>query len=74
VRGPTALLDEEAPVVKGAEIAENPFRPIMAKGCALVAEAGDKTPIVWLPRKERYGEKLDDSVTPCLPCRWMRAP
>ena len=54
----TALLDEETPVVKGAEIAENPFRPITAKGRAIVAEAGDKTPIVWLPRKECYGEKL----------------
>ena len=32
VRGLTALVDEETPVVKGAEIAENPFRPITAKG------------------------------------------
>ena len=58
VRGLTALLDEETPVVKGAEIAENPFRPITAKGRAIVAEAGDEAPIAWLPRAERYGEKL----------------
>ena len=58
VRGLTALLDDETPVVKGAEIAENPFRPITAKGRAIVAEAGDETPIAWLPGAERYGEKL----------------
>ena len=58
VRGLMALLDEETPAVKGAEIAENPFRPITAKGRAIVAEAGDETPIAWLPRAERDGEKL----------------
>ena len=58
VRGLTALLDAETPVIKGAEIPENPFAPITAGGRAIVAEAGDDTPIAWLPRQERYGEKL----------------
>ena len=58
VRGLTALLDAETPVIKGAEIPENPFAPITAEGRAIVAEAGDDTPIAWLPRDERYGEKL----------------
>ena len=52
------MLDEETPVVKGAEIAENPFRPITAKGHATVAEAGEETPNAWLPRAECYGGKL----------------
>jgi len=58
VRGLTGLLDEETPIIKGAEIPENPFDPITAQGRAMLAEAGDKTPIAWLPRSERYAEKL----------------
>ena len=58
VRGLTALLDEETPVIDGTEIPENPFRPITAQGRAIVAEAGDRTPIKWLPREDRYAEKL----------------
>ena len=58
VRGLTALLDEATPVIKGAEIPENPFAPITAQGRAIVADAGDETPIAWLPRAERYAEKL----------------
>lgn len=52
------LLDEEIPVIKGCEINDNPFAPI-CKGCRdLVARNGGATEIVWLPRLERYGEKL----------------
>ena len=58
VRGLTNLLDDETPIIKGAEIPENPFEPITAQGRAIVAEAGDDTPIAWLPRSERYAEKL----------------
>ena len=58
VRGLVALLDAETPIVQGTEIPENPFRPITAQGRAIVAEAGDDTPIAWLSRTERYGEKL----------------
>ena len=58
VRGLTALLDDEIPVIDGAEIPEDPLHPITASGRAIVAEAGDKTPIAWLPREQRYGEKL----------------
>ena len=69
----TALLDEEMPVVKGAEIAENPFRPITAKGRTIVAEAGAETPIAW-PLGTNATREAGDSVTPSLPCRRMRAP
>ena len=58
VRGLTALLDDETPVIDGTEIPENPFHPITAQGRAVVAEAGDETPIRWLAREDRYGEKL----------------
>ena len=58
VRGLTALLDEETPVIDGTEIPENPFNPITAQGRAIVAEAGDRTPIKWLQREDRYAEKL----------------
>src|SRR5215469_16325673 len=52
------LLDEETPVIAGCEISDNPFAPI-CKACQLrVAEEGDDTPIHWLPREARYGEKL----------------
>ena len=58
LRGLTALLDAETPVIDGAEIPEDPYRPITALGRAILAEAGDETPIAWLGREERYGEKL----------------
>ncbi len=52
------LLDEEIPIVKGCEINDDPFAPI-CKWCRdKVSEEGDKTEIAWLPRQERYGEKL----------------
>jgi magnesium chelatase subunit I len=58
IRGLTSLLDEWIPVIEGVEIPENPFAPITAEARRLVAERGDKTPITWLHRAYRYGEKL----------------
>src|SRR5689334_18187693 len=52
------LLDEEVPAIAGCEINDDPFAPI-CKACQLrVAEEGDDTPIHWVPRDARYGEKL----------------
>ncbi len=52
------LLDEEIPVIMGCEINDNPFAPI-CKWCRdEIAKHGDATEIAWLPRQERYGEKL----------------
>ncbi len=52
------LLDEESPAIAGCEINDNPFHPI-CKACQIrVAEEGDDTPIHWIPRDRRYGEKL----------------
>ena len=57
-RGLVALLDDEIPVLKETEIPEDPFHPATAQGRALVEEHGDDTAIAWLPRAERYAEKL----------------
>jgi magnesium chelatase subunit I len=54
----TELLDEYVPYVTGSEINDDPYRPISKFSRNLVAEKGDDTPISWLPRSERYGEKL----------------
>ncbi|HEX4213091.1 MAG TPA: magnesium chelatase, partial [Candidatus Dormibacteraeota bacterium] len=52
------LLDEEIPVIEGCEINDHPYAPICARCRALVAEKGEDTPVAWLPRDRRYGEKL----------------
>jgi magnesium chelatase subunit I len=52
------LLDEEIPVIKGCEINDNPLAPV-CKWCRdKLLEQGNATEIVWLPRHERYSEKL----------------
>ena len=52
------LLDAEIPVIKDCEINDEPFQPICKQCRNKVAEQGDATEIAWLPREERYGEKL----------------
>jgi magnesium chelatase subunit I len=52
------LLDEFLPIVAGCEINDDPLKPICWNCRALLAERGDDTPISWLPRDRRYGEKL----------------
>jgi magnesium chelatase subunit I len=52
------LLDEWLPVVRGGELHDDPLAPISPSARAIVAEAGDATPIEWVPRDRRYGEKL----------------
>ncbi|WP_298741047.1 sigma 54-interacting transcriptional regulator [uncultured Chitinophaga sp.] len=52
------LLDDYIPVVEGSEVNDDPFHPLSRYARDLVAEMGDKTPIQWLPREARYGEKL----------------
>jgi magnesium chelatase subunit I len=52
------LLDPYIPAIEGVELPEDPFHPITPQAQALVAEAGDDTPIYWIPREERYTEKL----------------
>jgi magnesium chelatase subunit I len=52
------LLDEYIPVVAGSEINDDPLQPLSRYAKDLIAEKGDETPIEWIHRSERYGEKL----------------
>jgi magnesium chelatase subunit I len=52
------LLDEWVPVIAGSEINDDPFAPVSLYARNIIAEKGDKTPISWLHRSARYGEKL----------------
>ena len=52
------LLDEYIPVVAGSEVNDDPLKPFSKYAIDIIAELGDKTPIQWLHRSERYGEKL----------------
>jgi magnesium chelatase subunit I len=58
LRSLTGLLDEYVPVVAGSEVNDHPFRPFSPAARAAVDEQGDATPIEWLPRDQRYAEKL----------------
>ena len=58
IRGLVGLLDEWLPVVSGSEINDDPYAPVSAHARSLVAEHGDDTPIAWIHRDDRYGEKL----------------
>jgi magnesium chelatase subunit I len=54
----TDLLDEYIPVIMGSEVNDDPLKPLSKFAKDLIAEHGDDTPIQWLHRSERYGEKL----------------
>ena len=58
IRSLTNLLDEWTPIVAGSEILDDPYNPISRFGRELVLEKGDDTPIAWIHRDFRYGEKL----------------
>jgi len=52
------LLDEYIPFIAGSEINDDPLKPISRYAIDLIKEKGDDTPIEWLHRSARYGEKL----------------
>jgi magnesium chelatase subunit I len=58
IRSLTGLLDEWMPIVAGSEIMDDPYNPVSKYAKDLVAEHGDATPIDWVHRDVRYGEKL----------------
>jgi len=58
LRGLIQLLDPEIPVMAGCEINDNPLLPICRSCRERLAAEGDNTPIAWLPRDQRYVEKL----------------
>lgn len=54
----TGLLDEYIPYVEGSEIHDDPFAPLSRTAIDLIDQHGDKTPIAWLHRDDRFYEKL----------------
>ncbi|MBL9001240.1 MAG: magnesium chelatase [Phycisphaerae bacterium] len=54
------FLDPELPYldIPGSPIREDPMRPITSRGRAFLAEHGERSPIAWWPREERYAERL----------------
>ena len=52
------LLDEYMPIVDGSELNDDPLQPLSRFALDLIAEHGDKTPVRWVHRNDRYVEKL----------------
>jgi magnesium chelatase subunit I len=58
IRSLVGLLDEYMPIVAGSEINDDPYDPVSRHARDLVAAEGDDTPIAWVHRDARFGEKL----------------
>ncbi len=58
LRSLITLLDEEIPFIAGCEINDDPFRPICRQCYEMVEKCGDATPVDYLPREQRFVEKL----------------
>ena len=58
IRALVELLDDEIPIVRGSEVNDDPLAPISRYAIELIEEEGDDTPIEWVGRDRRYGEKL----------------
>jgi magnesium chelatase subunit I len=52
------LLDDEVPVLRGSEVNDDPLAPISKYAKELLREEGDDAPVAWIPRSQRYVEKL----------------
>src|SRR5688500_1829150 len=52
------LLDEYIPIIEGSELNDDPFAPTSRYAIDKIKELGDQTPVSWLPKEERYSEKL----------------
>src|SRR5579859_4459555 len=58
LRSLISLLDEEVPTIEGCEINDDPLQPICRACFERIEECRDATPIAYLPRQQRYVEKL----------------
>lgn len=58
IRSLTDLLDEWMPIIAGSEINDDPYAPVSRHARDLVEAEGDDTPITWVHRSDRFGEKL----------------
>ena len=54
----TNLLDDWIPIISGSEINDDPLDPISYYGKQKINEFGDKTPIEWISKEDRFFEKL----------------
>ncbi|MEP0676088.1 MAG: magnesium chelatase [Nonlabens ulvanivorans] len=54
----TGLLDEYIPYISDSEIHDDPLAPLSRTAIELIEKHGDKTPISWLHRDDRFYEKL----------------
>jgi len=54
----TNLLDDWIPIISGSEINDDPLDPISYYGKQRIKELGDETPIEWIPKEDRFFEKL----------------
>ena len=58
IRSLVRFLDEDVPAIAGCEINDNPYKPICKRCREKIAKQGDRAEISWIPREQRYGEKL----------------
>ena len=58
LRGLVDLLDERIPVVPACEIHDDPVAPLCAACRARAAKEGDRLPIGWLRREERFVDPI----------------
>ncbi|MGH9178603.1 MAG: magnesium chelatase [Acidimicrobiales bacterium] len=58
IRSLTELLDEWLPIIAGSEILDDPYEAVSKHARDLLEHKGDDTPIEWVHRSARFGEKL----------------
>lgn len=58
IRHMVSLLDDEIPVIAGCELNDNPYDPICRSCKDKLANSADEVEVAWLPRGQRYSEKL----------------
>ncbi len=58
IRSLVSLMDEWVPCIAGSEVNDDPYHPMSNFAKRIVTEMGDETPIAWVHRDNRFGEKL----------------
>ncbi|PKB57593.1 MAG: magnesium chelatase [SAR202 cluster bacterium Casp-Chloro-G3] len=58
IRSMVNLLDDYIPIVSGCEINDDPFKPICQACLEKAVDQGEDLAIEWLPKNDRYSEKL----------------
>ncbi len=58
LRSLALFLDEWAPAIEGCPLNSDPLEPLTHYARTLIAARGDDTPLAWIPRAQRYQEKL----------------